>query len=48
MKKLDNFQLLVAILLIMLYDFNIPHVQLELNQPGFNLRTSLVHANNIE
>ena len=37
MKKLDNIQFLVAILLIMLYNFNISHVQLESNQPGFNL-----------
>ena len=37
MKKLDNMLFLVAILLITSYNFNIPHVQLDSNQTGFNL-----------
>ena len=37
MKEMIICNLLVAILLIMSYNFNIPHVQLESNQPGFNL-----------
>ena len=37
MKEIDNIQFLLAIFLIMSYNFNIPHVQLESNQPGFNL-----------
>ena len=32
-----NIQFLVAILLITLYNFNVPPAQLESNQPGFNL-----------
>ena len=37
MNEIDNMLFLVAILLFTLCDFYIPHVQLESNQPGFNL-----------